>query len=126
MTIFVDENFKNDIKDLLNGEDLVYENEAERDRIIEAVSRRADAKKLMGVLYPKIMRDEDVSVVKEIYGKQLTQDEAKTLAAHFMIAEDDMDEMKEHGDGRVTESLNYFYINDTDETIKAYYTMIEE
>jgi len=123
--ILVTDEWRHDIEQILKDEKLQYrDEEVDNDQLISYISKYGDPKERFGVLYEKVVNNATTPIEVKVFGRELTQDEAKILAVHFTIKQEQSDDIIEYGNGIVTEALNYLSIPDAEENINGYYKYI--
>jgi len=110
----ITEEYQDGIEELLSSGDMYQDAELSTDALIEHIIKNGDPKKRFGVLYEKIVNNVDTPIELKYFGSFLKRDDAKKLAVHFIIEQEESDKMIEHGDAIATEELNYFKPMDDD------------
>jgi len=120
--ILVTGEWRHDIEGLLKNEKLqIRDEEVDNDQLILHISKYGDPKERFGVLYEKLVVGETSQAEKQVFGRSLTADEAKILAVHFIVGQEQSGDLIEYGNPLVTEALNYFTIEEIGDTINGYF-----
>ena len=123
--IYADEEYREGIEFLLENDNERYvDSEMGVSELIAYVIEHGEPEKRFGVLYHRIVHDVEYPVERKVFGRSLTVDEAKILAVHFIIKQEEENSLIEYGDPIVTEMLNYFAFEDGD-VVRGYYKHIE-